>query len=239
VKPEKVTDVEAGVDLRTKTLTLSANLYFMEFRNEIALTGSSPTWGFLSAATSTGATGAAWSSTPRGRPLPWLRANAALNVSRNRIREWTQFYDVYDAEGSWVGSTSLTHADVQPLLTPELVVNLGVDVSPVPWLAVGLRGRHVNRSFLDNTNHEDLVAPSYANLNAGVTVDLVPYREGGTAPPAARRQQRPRRPEDLPERLLVPVLRPRRRRRDLFRHGVLLPPRHATRDGDAGGRTLT
>ena len=172
VKPEKVTDVEAGVDLRTKTLTLSANLYFMEFRNEIALTGELSDVGLPLRRNVDRSYRRGLELDASWQALPWLRANAALNVSRNRIREWTQFYDVYDAEGSWVGSTSLTHADVQPLLTPELVVNLGVDVSPVPWLAVGLRGRHVNRSFLDNTNHDDLVAPSYANLNAGVTVDL-------------------------------------------------------------------
>jgi hypothetical protein len=33
-----------------------------------------------------------------------LKTNA--NVSRNRIREWTQFYDVYDAAGNWTGSSS-------------------------------------------------------------------------------------------------------------------------------------
>ena len=39
VKPESVWDFELGAEWRTKTLALKANLYDMEFRNEIAATG--------------------------------------------------------------------------------------------------------------------------------------------------------------------------------------------------------
>ena len=39
VRPERVVDLEAGYDLRTARVSLAANLYAMEFRNEIAATG--------------------------------------------------------------------------------------------------------------------------------------------------------------------------------------------------------
>ena len=37
-------------------------------------------------------------------PVPHWSVLHNLNVSRNRIRSWTQFYDVYDEQGAWIGS---------------------------------------------------------------------------------------------------------------------------------------
>ena len=64
--------------------------------------------------------------------LQWLASSSwsllhSANLSRNRIREWTQFYDVYDAGGALVGSEPITYRDVPPLLTPEVILNLGAE----------------------------------------------------------------------------------------------------------------
>ncbi len=172
VDPERVTDFEAGVNWKKGTLTLAANLYAMEFRNEIALTGELSEIG-LPLRRNVGQSyrrglelDASWQA------LPWLRAVATLNASHNRIQEWTQFYDVYDAEGIWIGSTSRTYTDVNPLLTPQFVANAGVDVTPVPGVTVGVRGRYVSRSYLDNTSNDAFVTPRFFNLNASLTVGL-------------------------------------------------------------------
>ena len=70
------------------------------------------------AATRAAATGAGSSSTWLFTPSPRWRLAATAALSRNRIDSWTQFYDVYDAEGAWVETTSVVHPDVAPLLTP-------------------------------------------------------------------------------------------------------------------------
>ena len=114
VRPEEVLDLEAGVDWQTHSLALHANLYAMEFTNEIALTGELSEIG-LPLRTNVD------ESYRRGleidlkwnfRPL-WSLLHSA-NLSRNRIREWTQYYDVYDTAGTWIDSEPITYADVQP-----------------------------------------------------------------------------------------------------------------------------
>ena len=62
-------------------------------------------------------------------PQPSWRVGGNASFSHNRIDEWTQFYDVYDETGAWIDSVPITHTDVDPLLTPEIVLNLGAEWS--------------------------------------------------------------------------------------------------------------
>jgi hypothetical protein len=52
------------------------------------------------------------------QPSSTLRFKTNANVSRNRISEWTQFYDVYDDTFTWTGSQPRTFRNVEPLLPP-------------------------------------------------------------------------------------------------------------------------
>ncbi|HET7435614.1 MAG TPA: TonB-dependent receptor [Thermoanaerobaculia bacterium] len=171
-KPERVVDVEAGWQWRTPRVEFSANVYDMEFHNEIAATGEQSEIG-LSLRKNVDR------SYRRGIELEsaWqvtkaiaLRTNA--NLSRNRIRSWTQFIDVYDIEGNWVDSRPANYRDVEPLLTPSVVLNQSVEYTPSTRFSAGVIGRYVSRSFLDNTNNRDTDAPAYfiADANASFAV---------------------------------------------------------------------
>ena len=171
VRPEKVVDFEAGLDFNTPELALTANIYAMEFTDEIALTGELSEIG-LPIRTNVD------ESYRRGLEvdLKWQASERwallhSSNLSRNRIREWTQFYDVYDEQGSWIDSEPITYRDVPPLLTPEVIVNLGVE-----WARSGTRvalmGRYVDDAQLDNTGLEEFRLPSYTNVDLRASVNL-------------------------------------------------------------------
>ena len=173
VKPERVVDLEAGWDFRTPRLELSANLYAMEFRNEIAATGEQSEIGLtlrknVDRSFRRGIElDAAWQASSA------FRLRTVANLSRNRIRAWTQFIDVYDAEGNWAGSRENTYRDVEPLLTPSVILAQSVDYTPSARFSSSLTGRYVGRSYLDNTNSDLTDAPAYfvadANLSYAVT----------------------------------------------------------------------
>lgn len=172
VRPERVVDVEFGVNHRTSALELAANLYAMEFRNEIASTGELSEIGLLLRRNVDRSyrRGIELEASWQARPSLRLLTNA--NFSRNRIDEWTQFYDVYDEAENWIDSTPRTFENVHPLLTPEVLVSQAVEWSPVSRFSLGLTGRYVGRAYLDNTNDESLVTPSYfiADARAAVRV---------------------------------------------------------------------
>jgi len=101
-----------------------------------------------------------------------LRLEGNANFSRNRIHRWTQFYDVYDAGGNVVGSRPVDYFDVNPLLTPALLVNQAIDFTPVPRVTLGAAGRWASRSYLDNTNNDAFVTPSFFVVDANLSVGL-------------------------------------------------------------------
>jgi len=178
VDPERVVDFEAGINLNTASLALNANLYWMDFTDEIALTGELSEIGLPLRRNVD-------SSNRRGVELDlrWIFAEdwaltTSANLSNNRIDEWTQFFDVFDEDFTWVGSEARTYTDVEPLLTPEFVINQGIEWSPGDW-DLALIGRYVDTSYLDNTGNDDLVAPSYFNLDLRAAVTLNRLRSLG------------------------------------------------------------
>jgi iron complex outermembrane receptor protein len=172
VKPESVWDFELGAEWRTRTFLLKANLYDMEFRNEIAATGElsaigQPLRKNVDRSYRRGVeVEASWQA------LGALRLTATVNASRNRISTWTQFYDVYDANGGYAGSTSRTYHDVVPVATPPFQATLGAETTALRGFTVGATGRYVAASWLDNTNTEGLEAPRTFQLDATLVVDL-------------------------------------------------------------------
>jgi iron complex outermembrane receptor protein len=169
VKPERLYDFEAGWNYRAANLDVAANVYAMEFRNEIASTGELSDIGLLLRRNVD-------RSYRRGIELEaaWqarrdLRLKTNANFSRNRINEWTRFFDQYDADFNWIGSRPQIYRNVEPLLTPDVIVNQSIEYSPLQRLSLGAIGRYVGRSYLDNTNDRNFEAPSFFTADANVS----------------------------------------------------------------------
>jgi iron complex outermembrane receptor protein len=162
VKPERVLDIEAGWDYRATNIELSANLYAMEYRDEIAATGELSMMGLPLRRNVD-------RSHRRGIELEadWqasgsVHLKTSASFSRNRIEEWTQFF----------GTEFRVFHDVAPLLTPEVVISQSVDYAPSSRWRASIVGRYAGRSYLDNTNV--LEVPSYFAADGSVTVMLTP-----------------------------------------------------------------
>lgn len=172
VRPERVTDVEAGVEWHRTGIRVRSNLYAMEFRNEIALTGELSEIGLpmrrnIDRSFRRGVeVDAAWI------PSSSWRLTGQANFSRNRIRSWKQYYDDYDAEGTWLGSKAVEYRDIAPLLTPQAILNGTVDWFPVRSFSVGTSARWVSGAQLDNTGHPDFRTPDYFLLDAQASIGL-------------------------------------------------------------------
>jgi iron complex outermembrane receptor protein len=172
VRPEQVWDFEAGLDYRTRRLSLQANLYAMEFRNEIALTGELSEIGLPLRRNVDRSHRRGLELDASWQALPSLRLHGNANLSESRIGTWTQFYDVYDEAGSYLESVSQDHRDVRPLLTPPFVGNLGADWTPAKGLAISAVGRYLAKAHLDNTDDEATTTPGFFDLDAVLTLDL-------------------------------------------------------------------
>ncbi len=164
VKPESVVDIEVGANYNSPRLALAANVYAMEFRDEIALTGELSEIGLPLRRNVDSSYRRGVEVDLKWMPVPNWSVLSSLNLSRNRISEWTQFYDVYDEQGAWTGSEPITYSDVPHLLTPSVTLNLGVEYARANT-EIALIGRYVSHAQLDNTGLEAFRTPSFTNLD--------------------------------------------------------------------------
>ena len=158
VRPEYVTDGEAGVAFAGTVTTLRANGYWMQFRDEITPIGRLSTIGLPLRKNVA-------SSRRRGveleasvRPAQWLDASLTASASANRIREYTD------------DQTGATYHDVEPLLTPRVQLGHDVAVRLRPWLTLGANGRYTGRSYLANTDDARFIAPAFTISDLSVTL---------------------------------------------------------------------
>jgi len=166
VKPESVRDLEAGIALRTARFGVQANLYSMDFHNEISPIGELSYLGLPLRKNVA-------SSYRRGVEIDAeFRATAALTgtlnatVSQNRIDAYTD-----DAAG-------VTYRDVEPLLTPRVIANASLRYALGRGLTTSLDGRFVGRSYLANTSDARFTTPGRATLDGTVGWTILRYTLG-------------------------------------------------------------
>ena len=172
VHPERLLDLEAGWNLEGARGSIGADVYAMEFHDEIAATGELSDIGLPLRRNVDRSNRRGIEISESWQITSALRLEGNANFSRNRIHRWTQFYDVYDAGGNVVGSRPVDYFDVNPLLTPALLVNQAIDFTPVPRVTLGAAGRWASRSYLDNTNNDAFVTPSFFVVDANLSVGL-------------------------------------------------------------------
>jgi iron complex outermembrane receptor protein len=156
VRPERVYDTEVGVRWRTTSLSANVNLFDMRFRNEITPVGELSYIGLPLRKNVRSSYRRGLEADVTWRPIPSLTASANATFSRNRIAEYTD-----DATGA-------TYRNVEPLLTPTVLLNHALGWQMTPALSMSLGGRYVGRSFLANTGDRSFMTPSAYLTDAGL-----------------------------------------------------------------------
>ncbi len=172
VLPEQVLDTEFGASYARSGFRVDVNGYLMAFRHEIAQTGELSEIGLPLRQNVDRSYRRGVEVDLTWRPIAPVRIRHTSTFSLNRIETWTQFYDIYDAAGSWTGSTSLDHPNVPPYVTPAILAMVAADYTPTRGATFGAAWRYVGKSHLDNTGSPEFVAPSFACLDLAASIDL-------------------------------------------------------------------
>lgn len=165
VKPESVRDAELGVRWAATGRSFQANVYSMDFKNDIARIGA-PTASGSILRRNVGA------SYRRGIELdgdvrlsPRLSVGGNATVSTNRIKQFT------DSSRD----TPVVLTDVEPVLTPRFISAQRVEFSATPRLTFTAEGRYQSKAYLDNTSSDDRLLPDFYVLDASARANWSRY----------------------------------------------------------------
>ena len=161
IKPESMLDIEAGYQFSAERFTASANVYLMEYRDMLLETGKLSSSGYaIKENVGRGwrrgvELAAAWT------PASWLRADANLTLSTNKLRSLTAYLE------NWVdgGYKEEVYTNTTMLLSPSVVGMGCVELKPFQgrWqpLTLALSGKYVGKQYWDNTQNEGRCIPAF------------------------------------------------------------------------------
>lgn len=175
-KAECLMDYELGYTLANSIFHVGANLYYMDYKNQLVLTGElneigEPLADNIPDSYRTGIELVAGVNTPWG--FTW-GANATF--SRNRIKNFNEvLYENEDAEGEqWV----INHGDTRIAFSPDIILNntFGYKYKGFDLL---LHTQYVGKQYMSNSEQEEHRLDAYfiSNLFLGYTFKLPNIKE--------------------------------------------------------------
>jgi iron complex outermembrane receptor protein len=157
-KPERLNDLEMGLENKNSKRLFGANLYYMKYKDQLVLTGKINDVGAY-VRTNIG------NSCRLGVEMQgsvvankWLKAGANLTLSKNKIRNFNEFIDDYDNGGQ--KNTVYEETDIS--FSPDVIGAATITILPINNLSIDLLSKYVGKQYLDNTSNEQRkLAPYY------------------------------------------------------------------------------
>ncbi len=161
---ERLGNIETGYNLRAKSINLNANLFYMNYRDQLVLTGEINDVG-----------AAIMTNVPESyrtgiELLAGMRLSSRLEfsfnmtLSENRIKGFTEYVDNWDYWSDpenepqqverHLGNTELS-------FSPPLIAGGNILWNPAGNFNINLSGKYVDRQFIDNTSSRERMLDEY------------------------------------------------------------------------------
>ncbi|MBL7815349.1 MAG: TonB-dependent receptor plug domain-containing protein [Saprospiraceae bacterium] len=162
---ESMIDGELGLKKRWKNAELSANLYYMHYKNQLVVTGSINDVGEQIRVNVP-------KSYRRGIEIEgayvvakWLEINGNASFSENKILNFTEYRDDWDTGAQ----QPIEHGKTDIAFSPNVVANSAAVFSILKneknELTVTPSVKLVGQQFIDNTSNSNTVLPAYSYTN--------------------------------------------------------------------------
>ena len=162
---ERLYDYELGYTYSHPRFAIGANLYFMDYDNQLVLTGEYNDVGAYKTKNVKDSYRMGAEITAGVKITKWLRWDANLVASRNKILNYHQYIDLYDDQDNWnwvgqdsvVGTTTIAFS---PTLTASSLFTFDV-----AGFTATVHTNVVSKQYLDNTEDVNAMLRAYSTTN--------------------------------------------------------------------------
>jgi len=174
IKSEELTDFEFGYSFDNKIVMASANVYYMNYKDQLVPTGKLNAVGYALMSNVDKSYRLGLELSAGYRPFNKLQIDATTTLSRNRIVDYVAWYDTYDSSNDqtgWNGVSQISQKFDEAKLpfSPELTAAVGVTVVPAKDFKLNVTEKFVSEQYISNTQNEDLKLPAYDCANLSLT----------------------------------------------------------------------
>lgn len=149
-KPEKLHDIELGIEKKNSQNSWGATIYYMHYKDQLVLTGKINDVGAYTRTNIPDSYRLGLELQGKSTLTHWLNLAGTLTVSRNKVQNFTEFYDDYDNGGQKIN----TYGNTTIAYSPSLIGSASINITPLRNLEISLPGKYVSRQYLDNTSNK-------------------------------------------------------------------------------------
>lgn len=168
-KAEHLEDLEAGYRWANQTFSFDGNFYYMNYKNQLVLTGQVNGVGEAIRVNVPKSYRAGIELIANWKLAPKWRLNANATFSQNKINNFTETIVNYDGEANKVNQFAKT--DIS--FSPNTIIGGQLSYSPVRNLEFAWLPKYVGKQYMDNTadNNRKLNAFFVNDLRANYTIN--------------------------------------------------------------------
>ncbi len=161
-KRELLNDFEAGVETKKNNYAFSANIYYMKYKDQLAVTGKINDVGAYTRINIPNSCRTGIELQGKYIFDKFLNVAANITFSKNKIKNFTEYIDDYDSGGQQTKFYSST--DIA--FSPNVVAGGSINITPVKNGEINLMSKYAGRQYIDNT------AQKNRSLNPYYTQDV-------------------------------------------------------------------
>ena len=172
--PEQMMDYEAGYERRSGRLSFGLNLYYMDYKDQLVLTGELNDVGYALRMNVPESYRAGVELTWAARIAKRLTWRGNTTLSRNVVRNFTEFVDDWDTSEQIAIEYSETQLAFSPsvIASSELIYRF-VDKPDRMTGEIAFISKYVGEQFLDNTESTDRMLDPYMYHDVRVNFSLL------------------------------------------------------------------
>ena len=178
-KPEAMTDVEAGYAWMKKKFRMATNFYFMNYKNQLVLTGKINDVGAYPRINVDKSSRMGIELEFDWNILKNLKLTSNLTLSENKIKSINEYVDSSD-DVNYYPQVAMNHKNTDISFSPNTTAAGVIGYSPVSKFTIEFVSKYVGEQFLDNTSNEKRRLEAYylsdVRLNYHISTKI--FKEG-------------------------------------------------------------
>ncbi|MBP1638066.1 MAG: hypothetical protein H6Q18_855 [Bacteroidetes bacterium] len=177
---ERLYDTELGYNYKSSNFNIGTNLYFMKYKNQLVLSGKYSEIGEALTSNIPHSYRAGIELIAGIQLIDGFRWEGNLNISQNKIQNFTEYAAMYDADRNWIGTKENYFEKTDISYSPNVVAN-SVFSYTFKGFETALYSTYVGKQYLDNTANNDRSINAYFvnNLRVGYSFELKKIKEIG------------------------------------------------------------
>jgi iron complex outermembrane receptor protein len=167
-RSEQLVDLETGFEFKRPKYAINANVYYMNYKDQLVLTGKINDVGAYTRTNVPKSYRAGLELQFKYSFNKYFNSSYSITYSQNKIEAFTEYIDDYDQ----FKQVAIQHKNTNIALSPSLITNRTFNWKPNDKLSIFWTTKYTSEQFLDNTQNKDRKLDAFFinDLNAQWTV---------------------------------------------------------------------